>query len=382
MAKKNVRFSKALTIFLSILSLIIGFCAGVVGNYVYDRKTNNIYKSDYVYGDLEMHFLELGNGHTGDSCYIKCGDVDILVDAGSRTSSSTTIANYLDTQVTDKKLEYIIVTHADRDHIAGFAGDSKNPSIFARYEVDIIIDFPLTNKVVSKETGVLLKDYYSERDSRVEKGAKHYNALQCYNNTDGGQRTYKLSDTITLNILYNYYYENSSPDENNYSVCFQIEDGDNKYLFTGDLELEGEEKLVANNSLDKVKLFKAGHHGSKTSSNDCLLDVIQPEVCVVTCCAGSVEYTQNLENTFPTQLFINRISKWTDKVYVTTVGTIAKDDSGKWKDVSYTSLNGIVVVKVNNGILNVECSNNNTVLKDTDWFKNNRTTPDAWKSVA
>ena len=381
MAKKNVRFNKALTIFLSILSLIIGFCAGVVGNYVYDRKTNNIYKSDYVYGDLEMHFLELGNGYTGDSCYIKCGDVDILVDAGSRTSSSTTIANYLDTQVTDQKLEYIIVTHADRDHIAGFAGDSKNPSIFARYEVDTIIDFPLTNKVGSKETGVL-KDYYSERDNRVKKGAKHYNALQCYNNTDGGQRTYKLSDTITLNILYNYYYENSSPDENNYSVCFQIEDGDNKYLFTGDLELEGEEKLVANNSLDKVKLFKAGHHGSKTSSNDCLLDVIQPEVCVVTCCAGSVEYTQNLENTFPTQLFINRISKWTDKVYVTTVGTIAKDDSGKWKDVSYTSLNGIVVVKVNNGLLNVECSNNNTVLKDTDWFKNNRTTPDAWKSVA
>lgn len=381
MAKKNVRFNKALTIFLSILSLIIGFCAGVVGNYVYDRKTNNIYKSDYVYGDLEMHFLELGNGYTGDSCYIKCGDVDILVDAGSRTSSSTTIANYLDTQVTDQKLEYIIVTHADRDHIAGFAGDSKNPSIFARYEVDTIIDFPLTNKVGSKETGVL-KDYYSERDNRVKKGAKHYNALQCYNNTDGGQRTYKLSDTITLNILYNYYYENSSPDENNYSVCFQIEDGDNKYLFTGDLELEGEEKLVANNSLDKVKLFKAGHHGSKTSSNDCLLDVIQPEVCVVTCCAGSVEYTQNLENTFPTQLFINRISKWTDKVYVTTVGTIAKDDSDKWKDVSYTSLNGIVVVKVNNGLLNVECSNNNTVLKDTDWFKNNRTTPDAWKSVA
>lgn len=381
MAKKNVRFNKALTIFLSILSLIIGFCAGVVGNYVYDRKTNNIYKSDYVYGDLEMHFLELGNGYTGDSCYIKCGDVDILVDAGSRTSSSTTIANYLDTQVTDKKLEYIIVTHADRDHIAGFAGDSKNLSIFARYEVDTIIDFPLTNKVGSKETGVL-KDYYSERDNRVKKGAKHYNALQCYNNTDGGQRTYKLSDTITLNILYNYYYENSSPDENNYSVCFQIEDGDNKYLFTGDLELEGEEKLVANNSLDKVKLFKAGHHGSKTSSNDCLLDVIQPEVCVVTCCAGSVEYTQNLENTFPTQLFINRISKWTDKVYVTTVGTIAKDDSDKWKDVSYTSLNGIVVVKVNNGTLNVECSNNNTVLKDTDWFKNNRTTPDAWKSVA
>ena len=139
MAKKNVQLNKALTIFLSIISLIIGFCAGIGGFYIYDRKTNNLYKSDYVYGDIEMHFMELGNGYSGDSCYIKCGDVDILVDAGSRTDSSSTIAQYLDTQVTDKKLEYVIVTHADRDHIAGFAGDSKNASVFSRYKVDTII---------------------------------------------------------------------------------------------------------------------------------------------------------------------------------------------------------------------------------------------------
>lgn len=381
MAKKNVQLNKALTIFLSIISLIIGFCAGIGGFYIYDRKTNNLYKSDYVYGDIEMHFMELGNGYSGDSCYIKCGDVDILVDAGSRTDSSSTIAQYLDTQVTDKKLEYVIVTHADRDHIAGFAGDGKNASVFSRYKVDTIIDFPRTNKTGSAETNTL-KKYYKERDKKVKNGAKHYNALQCYNNTDGGQRTYQLTDSISLNILYNYYYENSSPDENNYSVCFQIEDGNNKYLFTGDLEKDGEEKLVKNNQLDKVKLFKAGHHGSKTSSNDVLLEVIQPEICVVTCCAGSVEYTQNLENTFPTQLFIDRISKWTDKVYVTTVGTIGKNEKGKWEDVSYTSFNGNIVVRFKKGIPTVQCSNNNTLLKDSDWLKNNRVIPDAWKSAA
>ena len=140
--------------------------------------------------------------------------------------------------------------------------------------------------------------------------------------------------------------------------------------------------MVKNNQLDKVKLFKAGHHGSKTSSNDVLLEVIQPEICVVTCCAGSVEYTQNLENTFPTQLFIDRISKWTDKVYVTTVGTIGKNEKGKWEDVSYTSFNGNIVVRFKKGIPTVQCSNNNILLKDSDWLKNNRAIPDAWKSAA
>ena len=56
---------------------------------------------------------------------------------------------------------------------------------------------------------------------------------------------------------------------------------DKKFLFTGDLEEEGEIKLVENNkSLQELRdnneqfgvdLYKAGHHGSKTSSSETLL---------------------------------------------------------------------------------------------------------------
>ena len=68
-------------------------------------------------------FLELGNYYAGDSVYIKAGEVDILIDAGSRASSSTTIHNYIKEYCTDRKLEYVIATHAHQDHIAGFVGD-------------------------------------------------------------------------------------------------------------------------------------------------------------------------------------------------------------------------------------------------------------------
>ena len=382
----NKKFSKGLTFLLSIIFLIVGFACGAFVGLYYDRSTNEIFKSDVVYGEgLEIHFLELGNNYSGDSIYIKCGETDILVDAGSRTNSSETITNYLNKQMPDDVLEFVIVTHADRDHIAAFAGDGTNASLFDNFEVETIIDFPKTNKVGSKETEIL-RDYYAKRDAEVASGAEHYTALECYNNQNGAKRSYEIGKNTTLNILYNYYYENTSSDENNYSVCFQIEEGDNKYLFTGDLEEKGEEYLVEYNELSKVKLFKAGHHGSKTSSNDVLLNIIQPEYCVVTCAAGSVEYAKvYLENTFPTQDFINRISKWTKNVYVTTYATIEENgidaETGltKYKDTGeYFSLNGNIVFKSLNGKFEVECSNSNTVLKDTAWFLENRQMPANW----
>ena len=85
------------------------------------------------------------------------------------------------------------------------------------------------------------------------------------------QRIYQISPSVEMEILYNYYYENTTSDENNYSVCLMFNQGDNHYLFTGDLEKSGEEHLVEyyediGEPLPHCVLYKAGHHGSKTSS--------------------------------------------------------------------------------------------------------------------
>ena len=148
-----------------------------------------------------------------------------------------------------------------------------------------------------------------------------------------------------------------------------INQNDKHYLFTGDLEADGEASLVELNDLPEVDLYKAGHHGSKTSSTDTLLSVIKPKVVCVCCCAGSDQYTSKLENQFPTQIFINNVFKYTYNVFVTTL--CVNYDAGE-----YVSFNGNIVVFANSDTqIQVKCSNNDTLLKDTDWFKVNRTMP-------
>ena len=316
--------------------------------------------------ELSIHFLELGNEYTGDSVYIKAGETDILIDAGSRKGSAAAIKSYVDTYCTDNKLEYVIGTHGDQDHIAGFVGNtsgSTKTGILYQYDIGTIITASYSTK-----TTTIYSDYRAAIDNCATKGTKVYTAGECYNNENGASRIYQLSENITLEILYNYYYfDNSTSDENNYSVCAMINYGDRHFMFTGDLELEGEEHMAAyydgstpEKTLPHVDLFKAGHHGSKTSTNDCLLEKITPDIVCVCCCAGSTEYTANYNNVFPTQDMITRVAKYTDQIYVTTV----YNESTK----APQSMNGTILVKYNGVELNVTGSNNTTKLKDTEWF--------------
>ena len=319
--------------------------------------------------DLSIHFLELGNKYTGDSTLIKCGNTEILIDAGSRKDSAATIKKYIDKYCTDGVLEYVIATHAHQDHIAGFVGSGSGNSktgILYQYRVGTLIQFAGTGS-----TTQIYTDYLTAVEYAKSRGTTVYTAKQCWYETDGAKKQYYLDENqkISMNILYNYYYDHSTKEENDYSVCMlltqQASDKTYNYLFTGDLEEKGESYLVDNNKLPEVELFKGGHHGSYTASTEKLLSVIKPKNVAVCCCCGTTEYTTNIQNTFPAQAFIDRVSKYTENIYCTT---LIEDYSGG----KFTSMNGNIVFYTKYDKLYLWCSNNNTILKDTDWFKANR----------
>ncbi len=371
MAKaKSTKSVKITTAILCILAIIIGFLAGGFVYLYINQEESDV----FVNGDLSIHFYGLGNHYSGDSIFIQCGDNDILIDAGSRQSSAEAITNYVDQYVEDGVLEYVIVTHSDRDHIAGFVGTSSVDGIFEHYEVETIIEFPKTNKTV--EDSQILGDYYDARDAEVASGAKCYTALECYNNENGAQRVYELAQGVEMEILYNYYYDHNASKENDYSVCVMFNQGDNHYLFTGDLEKEGEEYLVEYNDLPECVFYKAGHHGSPTSSSQILMETIKPEYIVVCTCAGTSEFSDTPANQFPSQEFINNIAPYTDKVYIPTMVDYYVEN-GETKE-TYQDMNGSIVFTCSNGQIDIECSNNNLILKDTEWFKENRTCPSVW----
>ena len=343
---------------------------------------------------LSIHFLELGNKYTGDSILIKCGNTEVLIDAGSKKGSSTAIKTYLDEYCTDNKLEYVISTHGDEDHIAAFVGSKQGSSydgILYQYEIGTLIKFDYTTKTTD-----LYSEYLDAVSYAESRGTKVFTASQCYDETvEGAKRQYFLDSEqkISINILYNYYYYHKAKDENDHSVVTllteELEEGRRNYLFTGDLEKDGESRMVdyyksvpadhatSYNVLPEVDLYKAGHHGSKTSSTEKLLDVIKPKYVAVCCCCGAPQYTTANDNTFPTQIMLDNVGKYTDKIYVTTLATglPEKNDKGDYVSKSYggfTSMNGTIVFYSTGGKLKLFCSDNDTILKDTEWFRENR----------
>lgn len=358
------------------------------------------------YGPLEIHFLELGNANTGDSVYIQAGDNDILIDAGSRKNSASAIESYLDPLVEDGKLEYVFATHAHQDHIAGFVGNSVSSApggrdgILYHYEIGTIIDFayyddggsavydnaePLPS---SNDATAIYEDYREAREYAIDNGASWQTVKELF---ASGEEVYTidLGEEIYLDILYTYFYDHTSADlkglnpdftksgfsaQNDCSVCLLLRQGERSFLFTGDAEEYCEYSLATFHDLPEVDLFKAGHHGSYTASGDLLLSEIKPDIVCVCCCAGNKEYATNPKHSFPAQEAIDRIAKYTDQVYVTSLGS--------WEDSSHVEpLNGTIkVISSQQGEIAVECSHSSDVLKLQPWFKENRDCPSQWAS--
>ena len=393
-----VKISKVKAIFISFICLILGAAIGAIGCLYFTspdsyeiptavEATHNhvvageIDVSAVKQKDLSIHFLELGNKYTGDCTLIKVGNTEMLIDAGSKASSIGAIKDYVDTYCTDGKLEYVVVTHAHEDHYAGFATNENTNSLFDIYDVENIIDFGSgTNKTTANK---MYANYVRERDAEKAAGANYIPVQDFFKAENPEERRFELgtSTGVFVEMLYHKFYDSEEAHtENDYSVCLQIVYEEKIYLFTGDLEAEGEESLVLENAvggkneglLKEVEVYKAGHHGSKTSSTDELMQLIKPNTICVCCCAGSSEYTSKNENQFPTQEFINNAYEANEnvKIYVTTLCV-------NYKANEYTSFNGNIVVCASGETINIYCSNSATELKDTDWFKANRTLPNA-----
>ncbi len=391
MAKRK-KISGAILIATIAISLLVGLVGGAAGgvfaaNETYvipDKVTATVYqggaldenavnaiKSDDT--TLSVHFLELGNKYTGDCVFINAGEFEILIDAGSRADSVDDIYEYVKPYV-DGQLEYVVVTHAHQDHYAGFATKNYENSLFSKFDdgIGTVVTFAQTNQKADKAG---LYQYFENNVKTLkEKGTERKYVNEYFES--GASPTVKINDNVSIEFLEHKFYHEKSKTENNHSVCFQIVEtaGENvyRYLFTGDLEEDGEKDLVTKNSakMGKTRLYKAGHHGSKTSTSQELLDLIDPDAICVCACAGSPEYTKNKDNQFPTQAFVDRVYTKNAGTQVFVTSLCVDYDANK-----FTSMNGNIVICSAGNSVTRYFSNNATELRETEWFKNNRKLP-------
>lgn len=99
----------------------------------------------------------------------------------------------------------------------------------------------------------------------------------------GPVRTLKVGDKLPMmgSNLQVLYPNKIGDGGNNDSLVLYGKLLETSFLFTGDLEKEGEEELMASYPNLKVNVLKAGHHGSKGSSSEAFLDQLEPSLALV-----------------------------------------------------------------------------------------------------
>lgn len=205
--------------------------------------------------DMEVHFIDVGQG---DATLVKADGKYMLIDAGDN-SKGTAVQNYLKKQGV-KKLDYLILTHTDADHIGGA------DVIITKFDVDTLFigDFKKENKT------------YEELINAI-----NYKGLQYSTPAVGNE--YTLGNAVFTILAPNTVYD----DPNNSSIAILLRNGDNRFLFTGDCEEEAETDILANGMEIDCDVYKVGHHGSKTASCQEFLKEITPMYAIISCAQGN-----------------------------------------------------------------------------------------------
>ena len=291
MKKKRIKLNKrqiksiASLIILVILLLASRFNLDIVQNKtakssIQSENTNNTTRNivymqtgdvqenvDLENDDLNILFLYVGQA---DSTLIKLKDKVMLIDAGNNEDGMN-ISNFLKSEGISK-IDYLVGTHADEDHIGG---------------LDDIVNELEIGKIFMPKIGEDAKNYQN-----VVKAAKKKN-LEIENPKIGDKFTINDANCEIMSVQNEGDYS-----ENNSSIVIQMNYGKTKYLFMGDAEKETENSR----KWEKVDVLKVGHHGSNTSSSESFLEQVRPYYAVI-------EVGKNNSYRLPNKYTISRIEK-------------------------------------------------------------------------
>ena len=257
------------TIFCIVLYLVIFFfCDGPV----YFESYN--YANDYVSTPFQIHVIDVENG---DAILIRLPNNEtMLVDTGDDRYYDR-VESYIKQYFYYEKLsaiDYLILTHCDKDHIGNSISIMKKfevkkiirPIVYSRYEEEN----SLTNENYEISSSVIYNDiikYVIENNVNME----FANDLEMLN----------LGDCM---IKFLQLQENHYSSDNNYSIIFKLIYNSKSFLFMGDAEEKVEEQLINKYGEElKADVLKVGHHGSKTSTSQEFLNIVTPQIAILSC---------------------------------------------------------------------------------------------------
>ncbi len=217
----------------------------------------------FIPKNLKIYFVDVGQGDC--TFIITPKNKTILIDGGGSTGSdfdvgeSTLLPYILDRGY--KKIDLMFISHFDQDHVGGL--------------LTILKELKVNRVCISKQ----------EEDSE-----NYQEFLKVVKEKNIPVTVVKIGDRI--NIENNLYFDILWPKEeqitenkiNNNAIVMKLVYNRFSCLFTGDIEKVAEEEIVKTYKEEKIlqsDILKVAHHGSKTSTTEEFLKLVNPKVCLI-----------------------------------------------------------------------------------------------------
>lgn len=224
-----------------ILGLMLGVALLNIGSEA--QPQTNVFES-------KIHFLDVGQG---DAALVEItADTQLLIDGGPDKSLFDGLGKLM--PFDDRKIEYIILSHAHADHFMGLV------YLLERYEIGQIYLSDYGNR--SEDFLYFLKKV-TEKNIMIKQISR--------------------GDIINLGILEIYTVwpprDKSIIDLNDASLVFYLKSSESSVLFTGDVSYQILEKIKG--GLHPADILKVSHHGSKTGTSSEFVNVVQSRFAII-----------------------------------------------------------------------------------------------------
>ncbi len=199
-----------------------------------------------------VSFLDVGQG---DAALIEGPTgVQVLVDGGASRGVLRELAREL--PLFDRSLDAVVATHPDADHVGGLV------DVVARYDVGTYVESGNVSDTPAYQA--LERELSNENPARVSARA--------------GTRLV-LGGGAYADILFPDR-DVSGVESNTASIIMRVVYGDTAFMLTGDSPASIEKYLVSKGTPLTSDVLKAGHHGSKTSSDESFIKAVGPDYVV------------------------------------------------------------------------------------------------------
>ncbi len=210
---------------------------------------------------LSVYMIDVGQGDSflirfpdGETALIDAGEAAAYYDNGER------VILPLLNRLGIRTIDYGFISHVDADHYSGFFS---------------LIEAGRVKKIYKPSV-----DSSSTKDIRFEAYLRHKNI----NTAHYGNTNIKMGNAEMFILSAGKFAGKGSRSSNNRSGVLKLTYGRTSFLFTGDLEVQGERYYV-NKYKDflKTDVLKVGHHGSKSGSSSYFLNTAAPGICLISC---------------------------------------------------------------------------------------------------